>query len=191
MHMTANDSKIRPRVCLQACSLLASCWFYYNYFYISWLNTFLCGSRLSLFLTWYSPNCQSQHTCWTSTVTTSKSRTNNQQRSKYIFYTARIRERRLRPKTSFELICRIGATSLLPTTCALGCCSSHYFERIRKSCVVQRRSNLVWIKDPNHLPRLPTRPVRPMRWTYSSMSPGRSKLITCFTCGISSPRAAT
>jgi hypothetical protein len=41
------------------------------------------------------------------------------------------------------------------------------------------------------LPRLPTRPVRPMRWTYSSISPGRSKLMTCLTWGISRPRAAT
>jgi len=40
-------------------------------------------------------------------------------------------------------------------------------------------------------PRLPTRPVRPIRWTYSSMVPGRSKLMTCFTLQISSPRAAT
>lgn len=28
-------------------------------------------------------------------------------------------------------------------------------------------------------------------WTYSSTSPGMSKLITCFTLGMSSPRAAT
>ena len=41
------------------------------------------------------------------------------------------------------------------------------------------------------VPRLPTRPVRPMRWTYSSMSLGKSKLTTCFTFGISKPRAAT
>lgn len=40
-------------------------------------------------------------------------------------------------------------------------------------------------------PRFPTRPVRPMRWTYSSMSLGRSKLMTCFTLQISRPRAAT
>lgn len=41
------------------------------------------------------------------------------------------------------------------------------------------------------LPRFPTRPVRPIRWTYSSMSLGRSKLITCFTLEMSRPRAAT
>uniref|UniRef100_A0A8W7PSX2 Uncharacterized protein n=1 Tax=Anopheles coluzzii TaxID=1518534 RepID=A0A8W7PSX2_ANOCL len=41
------------------------------------------------------------------------------------------------------------------------------------------------------VPRLPIRPVRPMRCTYSSTSAGRSKLITCFTFGMSSPRAAT
>jgi len=41
------------------------------------------------------------------------------------------------------------------------------------------------------LPRLPTRPVRPIRWTYSSMVPGKSKLMTCFTLQMSSPRAAT
>lgn len=40
-------------------------------------------------------------------------------------------------------------------------------------------------------PRFPTRPVRPMRWTYSSMSLGKSKLMTCFTLQISRPRAAT
>lgn len=40
-------------------------------------------------------------------------------------------------------------------------------------------------------PRFPTRPVRPMRWTYSSMSLGKSKLMTCFTLEMSSPRAAT
>lgn len=40
-------------------------------------------------------------------------------------------------------------------------------------------------------PRFPTRPVRPMRWTYSSMSLGRSKFTTCFTFGMSSPLAAT
>ena len=43
----------------------------------------------------------------------------------------------------------------------------------------------------NHIPRFPTRPVRPMRWTYSSMSLGRSKLMTWRTLGMSSPRAAT
>lgn len=42
-----------------------------------------------------------------------------------------------------------------------------------------------------NLPRLPIRPVRPIRWTYSSMSDGRSKLMTCLTCGMSKPRAAT
>ena len=42
-----------------------------------------------------------------------------------------------------------------------------------------------------HLPRFPTRPVRPILCTYSSMSLGRSKLITCFTLGISNPLAAT
>lgn len=41
------------------------------------------------------------------------------------------------------------------------------------------------------LPRFPTRPVRPIRWTYSSMSLGRSKLITCFTLEMSRPLAAT
>lgn len=41
------------------------------------------------------------------------------------------------------------------------------------------------------VPLLPIRPVRPMRCTYSSMSWGRSKLITCFTSGMSRPRAAT
>ena len=40
-------------------------------------------------------------------------------------------------------------------------------------------------------PRFPTRPVRPIRCTYSSMSLGRSKLTTCFTLGMSSPLAAT
>lgn len=45
--------------------------------------------------------------------------------------------------------------------------------------------------SPSQLPRLPTRPVRPMRWTYSSMSLGRSKLMTCFTLEMSRPRAAT
>ena len=40
-------------------------------------------------------------------------------------------------------------------------------------------------------PVWPTRPVRPIRWTYSSISLGISKLITCFTFGISKPRAAT
>ena len=40
-------------------------------------------------------------------------------------------------------------------------------------------------------PRFPTRPVRPMRCTYSSMSLGRSKFTTCFTLGMSRPRAAT
>lgn len=41
------------------------------------------------------------------------------------------------------------------------------------------------------IPRLPTRPVRPIRWTYSSMSLGKSKLITCFTLLMSRPLAAT
>lgn len=41
------------------------------------------------------------------------------------------------------------------------------------------------------LPRFPTRPVRPMRCTYSSMSLGKSKFMTCLTLEISSPRAAT
>ena len=40
-------------------------------------------------------------------------------------------------------------------------------------------------------PKLPTLPVRPIRCTYSSMSLGKSKLITCLTFGISNPRAAT
>lgn len=41
------------------------------------------------------------------------------------------------------------------------------------------------------LPVFPQRPVRPIRWTYSSMEEGRSKFTTCCTCSISSPRAAT
>merc|ERR1719317_105568 len=40
-------------------------------------------------------------------------------------------------------------------------------------------------------PRFPMRPVRPILWTYSSTSPGRSKLMTCFTFGMSKPLAAT
>ena len=40
-------------------------------------------------------------------------------------------------------------------------------------------------------PVLPARPVRPIRCTYSSISDGRSKLITWRTFGISNPRAAT
>ena len=35
------------------------------------------------------------------------------------------------------------------------------------------------------------RPVRPILWTYSSISFGRSKFMTCWTFLISSPRAAT
>lgn len=46
-------------------------------------------------------------------------------------------------------------------------------------------------KHEKNSPRFPIRPVRPMRWTYSSTSLGRSKFMTCFTCGISKPRAAT
>ena len=42
-----------------------------------------------------------------------------------------------------------------------------------------------------NVPILPTRPVRPIRCTYSSQSLGKSKLMTCFTFGISKPRAAT
>lgn len=42
-----------------------------------------------------------------------------------------------------------------------------------------------------NLPKFPTRPVRPIRCTYSSTSLGKSKLITCFTLGISKPLAAT
>lgn len=34
-------------------------------------------------------------------------------------------------------------------------------------------------------------PVRPIRWTYSSMSLGRSKFTTCLTLLMSRPRAAT
>uniref|UniRef100_W8C5Y1 Protein cappuccino n=1 Tax=Ceratitis capitata TaxID=7213 RepID=W8C5Y1_CERCA len=47
------------------------------------------------------------------------------------------------------------------------------------------------LKNDVATPRLPIRPVRPIRCTYSSTSEGRSKLITCFTCGMSKPRAAT
>lgn len=47
------------------------------------------------------------------------------------------------------------------------------------------------ISSSDYLPTLPTRPVRPIRWTYSSISLGKSKLITWRTLGISRPRAAT
>jgi len=70
--------------------------------------------------------------------------------------------------------------------------------------LIFQHSNLLWFKYAivlltfhlhcrwiSVLPRLPTRPVRPIRWTYSSIVPGRSKLITCFTLQMSSPRAAT
>ena len=40
-------------------------------------------------------------------------------------------------------------------------------------------------------PRLPILPVLPILCTYSSMSLGMSKLMTCFTLGMSRPRAAT
>ena len=40
-------------------------------------------------------------------------------------------------------------------------------------------------------PKLPTLPVLPILWTYSSMSLGRSKLTTCLTLEMSRPRAAT
>ena len=40
-------------------------------------------------------------------------------------------------------------------------------------------------------PVLPARPVRPIRWTYSSTSDGKSKLITWRTFEMSNPLAAT
>ena len=39
-------------------------------------------------------------------------------------------------------------------------------------------------------PWFPIRPVLPILWTYSSISMGRSKLITILTSAISNPRAA-
>lgn len=46
-------------------------------------------------------------------------------------------------------------------------------------------------KNDTALPTFPQRPVLPIRWTYSSMSFGRSKFTTCWTSGMSRPRAAT
>lgn len=67
------------------------------------------------------------------------------------------------------------------------------------SCLAStRRSNkslvifiFLSLKNEVARPRFPTRPVRPMRCTYSSISLGKSKLITCFTFEMSSPLAAT
>lgn len=58
--------------------------------------------------------------------------------------------------------------------------------RARASCPSESGS-----KKATALPVLPQRPVLPIRWTYSSMLLGRSKFTTCWTSGMSRPRAAT
>ena len=68
---------------------------------------------------------------------------------------------------------------------------SSWFDSIMSSTSSFTKLRFLSLKKDVAKPRLPIRPVRPIRCTYSSTSDGRSKLMTCFTLGISRPRAAT
>lgn len=68
---------------------------------------------------------------------------------------------------------------------------SSWFDSIISSTSSFTKFRFLSLKKDVAKPRLPMRPVRPMRCTYSSTSDGRSKLMTCLTLGMSRPRAAT
>lgn len=57
----------------------------------------------------------------------------------------------------------------------------------KRSTRSRARLRLLSLKKLVAKPKFPIRPVLPIRCTYSSTSDGRSKFITCRTCGISKP----